>query len=1059
MLAVVACVLAMVCKRMRQLPTLLAYVGSCCVRVGNGVQTGATTANIVGVCWQLLRACWQWCANGRNNCQHCWRMLAVVACVLAMMCKRAQQLPTSLAYVGSCCVRVGNGVQTDATTANIVGVCWQLLRACWQWCANGRNNCQHCWRMLAVVACVLAMMCKRAQQLPTLLAYVGSCCVRVGNGVQTGATTANIVGVCWQLLRACWQWCANGCDNCQHCWRVLAVVACVLAMMCKRAQQLPTSLAYVGSCCVRVDNGVQTDATTANIVGVCWQLLRACWQWCANGRNNCQHCWRMLAVVACVLAMVCKRMRQLPTLLAYVGSCCVRVGNGVQTGATTANIVGVCWQLLRACWQWCANGRNNCQHCWRMLAVVACVLAMMCKRAQQLPTLLAYVGSCCVRVGNGVQTGATTANIVGVCWQLLRACWQWCANGRNNCQHCWRMLAVVACVLAMVCKRMRQLPTLLAYVGSCCVRVGNGVQTGATTANIVGVCWQLLRACWQWCANGRNNCQHCWRMLAVVACVLAMVCKRMRQLPTLLAYVGSCCVRVGNGVQTGATTANIVGVCWQLLRACWQWCANGRNNCQHCWRMLAVVACVLAMVCKRMRQLPTLLAYVGSCCVRVGNGVQTGATTANIVGVCWQLLRACWQWCANGCDNCQHCWRMLAVVACVLAMVCKRAQQLPTLLAYVGSCCVRVGNGVQTDATTANIVGVCWQLLRACWQWCANGRNNCQHCWRMLAVVACVLAMVCKRAQQLPTLLAYVGSCCVRVGNGVQTDATTANIVGVCWQLLRACWQWCANGRNNCQHCWRMLAVVACVLAMVCKRAQQLPTLLAYVGSCCVRVGNDVQTGATTANIVGVCWQLLRACWQWCANGCDNCQRCWRVLAVVACVLAMVCKRMRQLPTLLAYVGSCCVRVGNGVQTGATTGNIVGVCWQLLRACWQWCANGRNNCQHCWRMLAVVACVLAMVCKRMRQLPTLLACVGSCCVRVGNGVQTGATTANIVGVCWQLLRACWQWCANGRNNCQHCWRMLAVVACVLAMVCKRMQQLPTSLGSVHRGKNTTHKSL
>ena len=38
--------------------------------------------------------------------------------------------------------------------------------------------------------------------------------------------------------------------------------------------------------------------------------------------------------------------------------------------------------------------------------------------------------------------------------------------------------------------------------------------------------------------------------------------------------------------------------------------------------------------------------------------------------------------------------------------------------------------------------------------------------------------------------------------------------------------------------------------------------------------------------------------------------------------------------------------------------------------------------------------------------------------------------------------------------------MLEVVACVLAVVCKRMQQLPTMLGpAVHRGKDTTHKSL
>ena len=38
--------------------------------------------------------------------------------------------------------------------------------------------------------------------------------------------------------------------------------------------------------------------------------------------------------------------------------------------------------------------------------------------------------------------------------------------------------------------------------------------------------------------------------------------------------------------------------------------------------------------------------------------------------------------------------------------------------------------------------------------------------------------------------------------------------------------------------------------------------------------------------------------------------------------------------------------------------------------------------------------------------------------------------------------------------------MLGVVACVLAVMCEQMQQLPTMLGpAVHRGKDTTHKSL
>jgi len=52
-------------------------------------------------------------------------------------------------------------------------------------------------------------------------------------------------------------------------------------------------------------------------------------------------------------------------------------------------------------------------------------------------------------------------------------------------------------------------------------------------------------------------------------------------------------------------------------------------------------------------------------------------------------------------------------------------------------------------------------------------------------------------------------------------------------------------------------------------------------------------------------------------------------------------------------------------------------------------------------------------------------------------VQTDATTPNIVAP-----------------------TMLGVVECVLAVVCKQMQQLPTMLGpAVQRGKDTTHKSL
>ena len=70
---------------------------------------------------------------------------------------------------------------------------------------------------------------------------------------------------------------------------------------------------------------------------------------------------------------------------------------------------------------------------------------------------------------------------------------------------------------------------------------------------------------------------------------------------------------------------------------------------------------------------------VGSCCVRVGSGVRTGATTPNIGGP-----------------------SMLVVVVSVLVVVCKRMQQLPTTRS-------NKQQGVQTDATCK--IQQCWELL------------------------------------------------------------------------------------------------------------------------------------------------------------------------------------------------------------------------------------------------------------------------------------------------------------------------------------------------------------
>ena len=86
--------------------------------------------------------------------------------------------------------------------------------------------------------------------------------------------------------------------------------------------------------------------------------------------------------------------------------------------------------------------------------------------------------------------------------------------------------------------------------------------------------------------------------------------------------------------------------------------------------IFGIVVSMLAVVCKGMQQLPTLL------------GRQ-----------CLELLYLCWQWYAKGCNNSQHCW-----------------------VSNVWNYCVHAGSGVQRDATTPNSIWTCsasWKgLLR-----------------------------------------------------------------------------------------------------------------------------------------------------------------------------------------------------------------------------------------------------------------------------------------------------------------------------------------------------------
>ena len=101
---------------------------------------------------------------------------------------------------------------------------------------------------------------------------------------------------------------------------------------------------------------------------------------------------------------------------------------------------------------------------------------------------------------------------------------------------------------------------------------------------------------------------------------------------------------------------------------------------------------------------------------------------------CWKLLRACWQWCANGCNNSQQCWDLQCIVGriqlislckpCVMSVrgpnnVRRAVQTDPTLLRYASAITERL-TGFKLCATTCN--RVCKRTQRVT-------SNNVESCW------------------------------------------------------------------------------------------------------------------------------------------------------------------------------------------------------------------------------------------------------------------------------------------------------------------------------------------
>ena len=148
----------------------------------------------------------------------------------------------------------------------------------------------------------------------------------------------------------------------------------------------------------------------------------------------------------------------------------------------------------------------------------------------------------------------------------------------------------------------------------------------------------------------------------------------------------------------------------------------------------------------------------------------------------------------------------------------------------------------------------------------------------------------CKRTQQLPTLLANnVGRCCIRVGSGVQTDATTSNNVGGCSASWEGYNPWVCVSHVQCA------CVAPTMLEELCKRKGSNNFGLRFGDH-----GTKQMLGVVSSKVWPVsnfAQQLPTTCNNMHATGCENgptqhvinIQQSWELLTIN---VASVCMRL-----------------------------------------------------------------------------------------------------------------------------------------------------------------------
>ena len=125
-------------------------------------------------------------------------------------------------------------------------------------------------------------------------------------------------------------------------------------------------------------------------------------------RNNSQHCWTRLAVVTSALAVLCKQIQQLPTMLGPA------VHRGKDTSPKTLKIM--------------CNARAWPQQCWRSCAINGSNIVALRLGDHGTKEMLRVVGSEVGPVSNFAQQHATTCN---------RVCKRTQHVTSNNFESCW----------------------------------------------------------------------------------------------------------------------------------------------------------------------------------------------------------------------------------------------------------------------------------------------------------------------------------------------------------------------------------------------------------------------------------------------------------------------------------------------------------------------------------------------------------------------------------------------------------------------------------------------